>query len=278
MKKFFVAAMALVMGLTTACNKGLDNASKEENDSMAMVTGFFMGKNAQMEMEIARMQGMGIDSEAFLKGFKDGLQDTTKFAYYYGAMQGVQTAMGHMKDSVSLKKFFEYYEAGFRKDSTKMTMTEAQASEWYSNWRRRKEEARMMSSFGENKKAGEAAIAKFAQQEGVITTASGLAYRVIKEGTGKTPTATDNVLMSYRGTLIDGTEFDKSGEEARQFNVSGVIPGWTEMLQLMKEGGEVEVYIPQELGYGSKDLGNIPPFSTLIFTMKMEKVLPASAN
>ena len=101
--------------------------------------------------------------------------------------------------------------------------------------------------------AGKAYLATNAKKPGVQTTASGLQYRVVTPGTGKTPAATDTVTVHYKGTLVDGTEFDSSykrGEPA-SFPVNGVIPGWTEALQLLKVGAKVELAIPPELAYGA---------------------------
>lgn len=112
-------------------------------------------------------------------------------------------------------------------------------------------------------------------KEGVKVTASGIQYQVINAGTGKTPTANDNVTVHYTGKLIDGTVFDSSVERGQpaSFGLSQVIRGWTEGLQLMKEGGKFIFYIPQELGYGERGAGgDIPPYATLIFEVELIKV------
>ncbi len=112
--------------------------------------------------------------------------------------------------------------------------------------------------------------------DGVIETASGLQYRVIKEGTGATPGPHDFVRVNYTGYHMDGTEFDSSekrGGTAR-FQVNQIIPGWNEMLQLMKEGEQVVVYVPPDLGYGDRKVGdNIEPGSTLIFKIELLEVV-----
>ena len=113
------------------------------------------------------------------------------------------------------------------------------------------------------------------QKSGVKTTPSGLQYKVLKAGTGRSPSATDRVEVHYRGTLINGEEFDSSYKrnEPITFPLNGVIKGWTEGVQLMKEGAEYEFYIPPELGYGSSGMGSIPPNSVLIFKVELIKVL-----
>lgn len=113
------------------------------------------------------------------------------------------------------------------------------------------------------------------QKEGVEVTASGLQYEVLTEGKGKKPTAEDTVEVHYRGTLLNGTEFDSSykRKESISFPLNGVIKGWTEGLQLMKEGAKYKFYIPSELAYGERGAGqNIPPHATLIFEVELLKV------
>ena len=126
-----------------------------------------------------------------------------------------------------------------------------------------------------NKKEGEAFLSENKKKEGVKTLPSGLQYKVIKEGTGKTPKAEDTVVTNYRGTLIDGTEFDSSlkrGQPAT-FPVKGVIPGWTEALQLMKEGSKWELFIPSNLAYGERGAGGtIGPNAALIFEIELISV------
>ena len=112
-------------------------------------------------------------------------------------------------------------------------------------------------------------------KEGVKVLPSGLQYKVITEGTGKTPTAADKVKTHYRGTLINGREFDSSYKrnQPAEFPVSGVIKGWTEALQLMKEGAKWELYIPPNLAYGERGRPGIPPNSALIFEIELLEVL-----
>ena len=122
---------------------------------------------------------------------------------------------------------------------------------------------------------GKAFLEKNKQQEGVKVTASGLQYKVLTSGTGKTPTANDNVTVHYTGKLVDGTVFDSSVERGQPttFGVSQIIPGWTEALQLMHEGDKWMIFIPSELAYGAQGAGGqIPPHSTLIFEVELIKV------
>lgn len=128
----------------------------------------------------------------------------------------------------------------------------------------------------ENKAAGIAFLAANAKKSNIVTTNSGLQYEVLAAGTGtKSPSATDNVTVHYKGTSIDGKEFDSSysrGEPAT-FPLNGVIPGWTEGVQLMKEGAKYRFYIPSELAYGERGAGRtIGPNSALIFDVELIKI------
>jgi FKBP-type peptidyl-prolyl cis-trans isomerase FklB len=125
---------------------------------------------------------------------------------------------------------------------------------------------------------GRVFLAENAKKAGVKTLPSGLQYKVIKEGFGAMPIATDTVTVHYRGTLIDGTEFDTSYSRGKPatFRVDGVIAGWTEALQLMKEGDKWQVFIPPNLAYGEKGAGTkIPPNSPLIFDVELISVQPS---
>lgn len=125
------------------------------------------------------------------------------------------------------------------------------------------------------KSEGEKYLAENAKKEGVVTTASGLQYMVLKEGTGKSPKATDSVMCHYEGFLTDGTVFDSSVQRGTPatFPLGGVIKGWTEGLQLMKEGGKTRFFIPYNLAYGEAGAsGSIPPYATLIFDVELIEV------
>jgi FKBP-type peptidyl-prolyl cis-trans isomerase FklB len=123
-----------------------------------------------------------------------------------------------------------------------------------------------------NKKEGDAFLAENKKKKGIITLPSGLQYKVIKEGTGEKPKITDTVTVNYRGTLINGTEFDSSYKRGQPatFSVNGVIAGWTEALQLMKVGSEWQLFIPSNLAYGERAVGrDIGPNATLIFDIEL---------
>ena len=126
----------------------------------------------------------------------------------------------------------------------------------------------------ENKKAGETFLAENMKKEGVVALDSGLQYKVIKAGDGPKPKKTDAVSCHYRGTLLDGTQFDSSYDRGQpaQFRVDQLIPGWTEALQLMPTGSKWELYIPSYLAYGARPAGQISPNSTLIFELELLEI------
>jgi FKBP-type peptidyl-prolyl cis-trans isomerase len=133
----------------------------------------------------------------------------------------------------------------------------------------------MAQDASSNLAKGQAFLKENASKPGVKTTSSGLQYLVLEEGKGKSPKATDTVLVHYKGNLLDGTEFDSSYKrnEPISFPLNGVIPGWTEGVQLMKEGGKIRLFIPSNLAYGSRGAGGvIPPDSTLVFDIELLKV------
>lgn len=122
-----------------------------------------------------------------------------------------------------------------------------------------------------NKKEGEAFLSANKTKEGVVTLPSGLEYKILKEGTGPKPTASDSVSCNYRGTFINGTEFDSSYKRGQPatFSVGGVIKGWTEALQLMPVGSTWQLFIPSALAYGERGMGQIGPNSTLVFEVEL---------
>jgi FKBP-type peptidyl-prolyl cis-trans isomerase len=180
-----------------------------------------------------KSQGIDIDLDILVKGMKDGLSDSK-------AVMSQQEMTGVLK--------------AFQREQMAKQMAARQ------------------TLAKENLRAGKAFLAENKTKEGVVTLPSGLQYKVITPGTGKTPKATDKVKTHYRGTLIDGTEFDSSHKRGKPatFPVKGVIKGWTEALQLMKEGAKWQLFIPPNLAYGKRGAGNkIGTNATLIFDIEL---------
>lgn len=156
----------------------------------------------------------------------------------------------------------------------KTLLTDAEAAQVMNAFRaelRQKQLAKQREAGAANKKASEAFLAENKKKEGVKTTPSGLQYKIIVQGNGAIPTTNDTVVVQYRGTLINGTEFDNSykrGEPAT-FPVTGVIKGWTEALLMMPVGSKWQLFIPPELAYGERPQRNIPANSTLLFDIEL---------
>jgi FKBP-type peptidyl-prolyl cis-trans isomerase len=174
-----------------------------------------------------------LDMEALMRGVKDAMSDSTPLL----TQAQIQETMQKLQQEMMTKQ---------------------------------NEKANAMSD--ENKKAGEMFLAENANKEGVITLPSGLQYKIIKAGTGAKPKLTDEVTTHYRGTLIDGTEFDSSYKrgEPTSFPVNGVISGWTEALQLMPVGSKWQLFVPSHLAYGARGAGGtIGPNATLVFDIEL---------
>jgi len=146
---------------------------------------------------------------------------------------------------------------------------------------RAKQEQAMQKAGEINKKAGDDFLAQNKTKEGVVALPDGLQYKILKEGTGPKPSATDSVVCNYRGTLLDGTEFDSSYKRGQPatFPVSGVIKGWTEAVQLMPVGSKWQLFVPAELAYGNRGAGpDIGPNSTLIFEVELLSIQNKAAQ
>ena len=169
-------------------------------------------------------------------------------------------------DSIKANLFYEGFIAAVQKNTTLMNQKDADA------YFKARVEADSKIKAEALSAAGKAWLAENAKKPGVVSLPSGLQYKVITEGKGPKPTAQQEVTVKYEGHLIDGTEFDSSykrNPQTTKFRCDQVIKGWTEALTLMPVGSKWELYIPQELGYGSRATGNIPAYSTLIFTVEL---------
>ena len=287
MKKIVLfAAIAAAVGFASCTAQAPKANLKNEVDTLS----YMMGVNNTQGLNDFLVGPMGVDlkdMDALLEGFIEASTKTSKKdkAYMAGLQIGQQVAVdmfeginqqifgGDSLQSLNKADFLAGFiaavkgNAAFTLDSARVYVeTHADAI---------KAKA-LESRYGENKAAGEAFLAENAKKEGVVTTESGLQYKVIKEGKGEVPTATSTVKVNYKGTLIDGTEFDSSYKrnEPTTFRANQVIKGWTEALTMMPVGSKWELYIPQELAYGARETGGqIKPFSTLIFEVELLEVV-----
>lgn len=239
-----------------------------QNDSVNYAFGYLNGN--EVSMYVFALDSTGEMKKEFIANINKGLKSNVKnpqlvnMGEQIGKSIKEQEPHGLIGES-SLATDFELIKQGFINGLLGDTvMTGDVAGEYIQN-------TMNTIKYGDTKTKGEQFLAENGLKEGVITTASGLQYEVIKMGKGKKPVATDKVKVHYHGTLIDGTVFDSSVErgEAITFGVTQVIAGWTEALQLMPVGSKFKLYIPQQLGYGGQQAGSIPPYSTLIFEVEL---------
>lgn len=280
-KLTFIAAVA---ALTCMCSCGSNSKVelRTQMDSLSYLTGY--GRSDGF-MDYLGQYGITEDQlPTFLKGFEKGTgMDSEDDNAYMIGMQIGSTVAGWAdnlneelipEDSLKFKSFSkELLIKGFLaaiKGTDKSTdVAQAQA---YSNlMTNAMYESKQASQFVENRTSGEQFLAENAKKEGVVTTGSGLQYKVIKQGSGNKPSADSRVKVNYWGKLVDGTQFDSSYDrgEPTEFKASEVIAGWTEVLQLMPVGSTYEVYIPYNLAYGSQENSVIPPYSALIFQIEL---------
>lgn len=198
-----------------------------------------------------------------------------RISYSHGVDTG--TKLKNLPVSVDLDLFIKGVKDGL--SGTKLLMTEQEISETLKGLQKEimvKSEEQKKALAEKNKKEGEAFLSENKKKEGVVTLPSGLQYKVLKEGTGKTPTDTDWVRIHFRGTLVDGTVFEdtyKSFGQPVAFAVRGMMPGWAEGLKLMKEGGTWQLFIPSNLAFGERGAGTlIGPNATLIIEVELVSV------
>jgi len=195
-----------------------------------------------------------------------------KASYAYGLSLG----QGMKKNAVDLDPSVIYRGIKDGLGTGKPLMTEEEVRATITAFQtdlRQKQQARMQALAESNKKEGETFLAENKTKEGVVTLPSGLQYKILQEGDGPKPTATDTVVCNYKGTLLDNTEFDSSYKRGQPatFPVNGVIRGWTEALQLMPVGSKWQLFIPPDMAYGSRGTpgGNIGPNATLVFEVEL---------
>jgi FKBP-type peptidyl-prolyl cis-trans isomerase FklB len=241
MKNTFLSSVAIVMlvAMIVSCGKNNKKANLQTKEDSIA---YVIGANIGANLK----KNMDADSLKFspavlMQGFKD-------------ALDGLDSTVVSEKDKQTVM-------TNFQKEMQKKQME------------------KMTLAAKPNKEAGMKFLEENKKQAGVIETASGLQYKVIKEGKGKTPTTADQVTVNYEGKLLSGKIFDSSYDRKKPetFGVTGVIKGWTEGLLLMKEGGIYELYVNSDLAYGDQGNQSIPGGSLLVFKVELIKVVPPAA-
>ncbi len=269
MKKLIcLFAVALATSVTfSSCNKkGV--TLKTDLDSLSYANGIMAG--TAIKNNDAQIPGGKGKVDSLIQGIKDGLAvegtESYKMGFYYGAQMSdgfkKQTEGGKISKEMVLKAIEQLV-----KGDTALAM-KAEIAEMYA----RTYQSKTKREAAEKAKA---ANAKFLEdnkkQAGVVVTASGLQYKVVSEGTGAKPTMTDQVKVKYVGKTIDGKIFDQNAQGVT-FGLNGVIPGWTEGIQLMSVGSKYTLFIPYNLAYGETGNQSIAPFSTLIFDVELVSI------
>ena len=281
MKKLNVLMAGMVVAVLASCG-GVGSGTVKMNDVKDTISySIGMGRAVrvykdQLPVEISEDQAA---LKAFMKGFMESAndpEDNVKLAYALGfeigsqemtqAFKGLSNALFGNEDGFNKDNYVKGFYDGMLDNWDIMSFEEADET---SN---RLYTALSEQQFEAARAEGEAFIEAKAKEDNVVKTASGLLYEVVKLGNGgPKPTASSNVEVRYRGELIDGTVFDES-EDPISLNLSQVIPGWTEGVQLMSVGDKYRFYIPQELAYGSQGQGSIKPYSALIFEVELVSI------
>lgn len=296
MKRIFLFSLCALLALGTSAaskkktGKKAAKAPVEVVDTVSVDTfSYLFGKVNTTGLTNYLTQRMGVEEtymEDFLKGFQQAElteADKKMKAFLAGIEirsqvenQVIAQANRQINDSVDVLNkalFIQGFQDGLTQSNMTVSMDSAQdivrkQMEYYQN-------VKMEKKYGANRIAGEEFLKKNAKADSIQTTASGLQYKILTQGTGEIPQATDKVKVNYEGHLIDGTEFDSSYKrnQPATFPANQVIKGWTEALTMMPVGSKWMLYIPQQLAYGSREQGKIPPFSTLIFTVELLEIV-----
>lgn len=294
-KTLFAIAMCAAALIPTGCAKGASAASAEDqafNDSLAIILGRAQGAMLNQNMDqLPADERAKFEKTAFLRGFKEVLMaDTSDVAYQYG----VQIGLGFARQIKALyaegvdidrAELFRNFSKAFLEDTINNTQLGSDMNEMQRLMSRVQEksqaraaeaavaqQAARAAQVAENEEKGaEFVAAQIKADPSIVTTESGLAYKVNQAGTGATPTETSRVTVHYTGKLIDGTVFDSSVErgEPATFGITEVVPGFGEGLKLMNKGSKYTLYIPAKLAYGSNGAGTIPPGATLVFDVEV---------
>lgn len=294
MKKLLIVALAFMAGATFAFTPGKNKKEKKQPvapvvEQVALITpsdtlSYAAGVATTRGLDTYITQQFGVDS-AHMADFEAGLQEGLRMS---GDPKFVARAAGYQIAQMLESRILPQAKGDFEGtvhavDSTMFVrgfidavkgdttvMTQARGTQIFNDTRTAEKQAKEQAYKLEN----EQWLKDNALKEGVVTTESGLQYKVLVAGDGEKPGKSDKVTVKYEGRMIDGTEFDSSykrNPQTSEFRADQVIKGWTEALTLMPVGSKWELYIPQDLAYGSRQAGKIKPFSTLIFTVELVK-------
>ena len=257
---------------------------KSDVDSVAYAIGMVQ-TNGLKDYLVSQLKVDTAYMASFIEGLKEGSSDkidAEKNAFNAGVQIGQQVANQMLKginqqlfgadtaQTISLEKLMAGFITALVGDKGQMTMEEAQGNAHRLTQQIKDRAADKL--YGDNREAGRKFLAENKLKDGVITTPSGLQYKVLKQGEGAVPQRTDKVKVHYEGRLVDGTVFDassKHGSEPLSFRADQVIKGWTEALTMMPVGSKWQLFIPYELAYGDRNSGMIKPFSALIFDVEL---------
>ena len=294
MKRISILCFALLAGLCITAQAAGKKTSKKKGKAVEQVKvdtvsvdtfSYAYGKANTQGLKLYLSQRMGIDTtymDDFMKGFEQmALTETDKKEK--ARLAGIEiraqlenqilpAANRQIDDSVQVlvkQRFVDGFKDGIMQANMYITMDSTQKlvrkqMDYYHS-------VKMEKKYGANRLAGGEFLKLNAKKDSVQTTPSGLQYKVITMGTGEKPQPTQKVKVNYEGRLIDGTVFDSSFKHGKPvtFPCNQVIKGWTEALCMMPVGSKWELYVPQQLAYGDREQGKIPPFSTLVFTVEL---------
>lgn len=303
MKRTVIVALALVVG-ASFCTVDAKKKKKEvKTEETAVVLPVELKSSSDSVSYAAGMavtngllpflkQQHGLDSASiavFLKAFEETISagETAEAKARVAGVEianqvrsrmlpGISSEFNDTPDSIETDLFYRGFTDALRQDSTHFKQETAE--EYFKQKQEAGKLAKEEKLYGPNRRAGEEFLKENAKKDDVITTASGLQYKVLVKGDGDVPQMSDKVQVHYEGRLIDGTVFDasaKHGDKPAEFQPDQVIKGWTEALTMMPVGSKWQLYIPQQLAYGERNMGNIKPYSALIFDVELVGIVGA---
>ena len=296
MKKVVILALALVAGaslypVSAAKKKDKKQPATPVVEPVRLTTSsdsvsYTAGMNATNGLLSYLIQQQGVDT-AYMADFVRGFQEMVnsgadpKIKAYAAGLEIANQVRDRLlpdmvkeftdsPDSIIANLYYRGFTDALQKDTTLFTQKTANA--FFKEKERKDKVAKEEKLYGPNRDAGESFLAENAKKEGVVTTRSGLQYKVLVKGEGEIPQKTDRVQVNYEGRLVDGTVFDaskKHGDKPMEFRADQVIKGWTEALTMMPVGSKWQIYIPYKLAYGNRNQGEIKPYSALIFDVEL---------